>query len=62
MFKGLDFIINHTKFKFSNKFYKKKFGTPTGSVISSMLSKIAMEDLENMKIIKLDNGKIVSNW
>ena len=35
--KGLDFIMNSTKFKFNGKFYKQKFGTPIGSVISLMV-------------------------
>ena len=119
--KGLDFIMNSTKFKFNGEFYKQKFGTPIGSVISPMLAEIVMEDLErtvferlgffvpfyfryvdntllcvpldklqtvtdafngyhpriqfthemernnrisflDLEIIKLDNGKIVSNW
>ena len=113
--------MNSTKFKFNGKFYKQKFGTPIGSVISPMLAEIVMEDLEktvferlefvvpfyfryvddtllcvpldklqtvidtfndyrprikfthemernnrisflDLEIIKLDNGKIVSNW
>ena len=119
--KGLDFIMNSTKFEFNGKFYKQKFGTPIGSVISPMMAEIVMEDLEktvfdsleffvpfyfryvddtllcvpldklqklidtfnnyhlripfthemerndrirflDLEIIKLDNGKIVSNW
>ena len=32
--KGLDFIMNSTKFKFNGKFYKQKFGTPIRSVRS----------------------------
>ena len=44
--KGLDFIMNSTKFKFNGKFYKQKFGTPIGSVISPMLAEIVMQDLE----------------
>ena len=38
--------MNSTKFKFNVKFYKQKFGTPIGSVISPMLAEIVMEDLE----------------
>ena len=47
-FKGLDFIINSTKFKFkfNCKLYKQKFGSPISSFISSMLAEITMEDLE----------------
>ena len=44
--KWLDFIMNSTKFKFKGKFYKQKFGTSIGSVISQMLAEIVMEDLE----------------
>ena len=44
--KGLDFIMNSTKFKFNGKFYKQKFGTPIGFVISPILPEIVMEDLE----------------
>ena len=112
--------MNCTKFKFRGEFYKQRFGTPIGSVISPMLAEIVMEDLErsiferlgfvlpfyfryvdtllcvpldklqmvidtfndyhsriqfthqmernnrisflDFEIIKLDNGKIVSNW
>ena len=32
--------------KFNGKFYKQKFVTPIGSVISPMLAEIFMEDLE----------------
>ena len=39
-------LINSTKFKFNGKFYKQKFGTPIGSLISPMLAEIVMEDLE----------------
>ena len=38
--------MNSTKFKLNGKFYKQKFGTPIGSVISPMLAEIVMEDLE----------------
>ena len=38
--------MNSTKFKFNGKFYKLKFGTPIGSVISPMLAEMVMEDLE----------------
>ena len=51
--KGLDFIMNSTKFKFNGQFYEKKFGTPIGSVISSMLAEIVMEDLERSVFEKL---------
>ena len=37
--------MNSTKFKFNGKFYKQKFGTLIGSVISPMLAEIVMEDL-----------------
>ena len=57
--KGLYFIMNSIKFKFNGKFYKQKFGTSIGSVISRILADIVMEDLE---IIKLDNCKILSYW
>ena len=45
-FKGFNFIMYSTKFKFNGKFYKQKFGTPKASVISSMLAEIVIEDLE----------------
>ena len=44
--KGIDFIMNSTYFKFNGKFYKQKFGTPIGSVISPILAEMVMEDLE----------------
>ena len=46
LLKGLDFIMNSTKFIFNVKFYKQKFGIPIGSVISPILAEIVMEDLE----------------
>ena len=39
-------IMNSTKFKFNTKFYKQKFGTPIGSVISPVLDEILKEGLE----------------
>ena len=44
--KAVDFIMNSTKFKFNGKFYKQKFGTPIGAVISPMLAEIVKEDLD----------------
>ena len=52
--KGLDFIMNSTKFKFNGKFYKQKFGTPMGSVISPILAEIVMEDLEKTVFERLE--------
>ena len=52
--KGLDFIMNSTKFKFNGKFYKQKFGTPIGSVISRMLAEIVIEDLERTVFERLE--------
>ena len=52
--KGLDFIMNSTKFKFSGKFYKQKFGTPIGSVIAPILTEIVMEDLEKTVFERLE--------
>ena len=52
--KELDFIMNSTKFKFYGKFYKQKFGTPIGSVISTMLAEIVMEDLEKTVFERLE--------
>ena len=43
--KGLDFIMNSTKFEFNGKIYKQKFGTPIGSVISPILAEIVVKDL-----------------
>ena len=53
-FKGIDFIMNYTKFKFNGKFYKQKFGTPIGPVISPMLAEIVMEDLERTVFERLE--------
>ena len=53
--KGLDFIMNSTEFKFNGKFYKQKFGTPTGSVfLSPMLAEIVMEDLKKTVFERLE--------
>lgn len=52
--KGIDFIMNSTYFKFNGKFYKQKFGTPIGSVISPILAEIVMDDLEKFVFDKLD--------
>ena len=46
--------MNSTKFKFNGKFYKQKFGTPIGSVISPMLAEIVMEDLEQTVFERLE--------
>ena len=46
--------MNSTKFKFNGKFYKQKFGTSVGSVISPMLSEIVMEDLEKTVFERLE--------
>ena len=46
--------MNSTKFKFNGKFYKRKFGTPIGSVISPMLAEIVMEDLEKTVFERLE--------
>ena len=46
--------MNSTKFKFNAKFYKQKFGTPIGSVISPMLAEIVMEDLEKTVFERLE--------
>ena len=55
--KGLDFIMNSTKFKFDGKFYKLKFRT-IGSVISLMLAEIFIKDLEKPLFERL--GFVVS--
>ena len=52
--KGLDFIMNSTKFKFNSKSYKQNFGTPIGSVIPPMLAEIVMEDLERTVFERLE--------
>ena len=52
--KGLDFIMNSTKFKFNGKFHKQKSGTPVGSLISPMLAEIVMEDLEKSVFERLE--------
>ena len=52
--KGLDFIMNSTKFNFNGKFYKQKFGTPIGSVYSPILAEIVMEDLEKTVFERLE--------
>ena len=52
--KGLDFIMNSTKFKINGKFYKQKFGISIGSVISPMLADIVMEDLEKTVFERLE--------
>ena len=46
--------MNSTNFKFNVKFYKKKFGTTIGSVISPMLAEIVMEDLERTVFERLE--------
>ena len=46
--------MNSTKFKFNGKFYKQKFGTPIGSVISPMLAEIVMEDFEKTVFERLE--------
>ena len=46
--------MNSTKFKFNGKFYKQKFGTPIGSVISPMLAEIVMEDLKKTVFERLE--------
>ena len=51
--KGIDFIMNSTYFKFNGKFYKQKFGTPIGSVISPVLAEMVMEDLEEFFFLNL---------
>ena len=55
--KGLDFIMNFTKFKLIVKIHKQKFGTPIGSVISPVLAEIVMEDLEKSVFERL--GSVV---
>ena len=45
--------MNSTKFQFIGKFYKQKFGTPIGSVISPILDEIIMEDLERSVLERL---------
>ena len=52
--KGLDFIMNYTKFKFNGKFYEQKCGTSIGSVVSPMLAEIFMEDLEKTVFKRLE--------
>ena len=46
--------MNSTYFKFNGKFYKQKFGTPIGSVISPVLAEMVMEDLEEFVFEKFD--------
>ena len=43
--------MNPTKFEFNGKFYKQKFGTLIGYVISPMLVEIIMEDFNGKKCI-----------
>lgn len=51
---GIEFIMNSTYFKFNGSFYRQKFGTPIGSVISPILAEMVMEDLEIFVFEKLD--------
>ena len=46
--------MNSTKFKFNGKFYKQKFGTPIGSVITPILAEIVMEGLEKTVFERLE--------
>ena len=47
-------MMNSTKFKFNGKFYKQKFGAPIDSVVSPILAKIVMEDLEKTVFERLE--------
>jgi len=50
---AVKFVLNSTFFAFNNKFYKQKFGTPTGSPLSSNIADIVMQALEEIVILKL---------
>jgi len=44
--KALKLILESTYFKFNNKIYKQKFGTPMGSPLSPIIAEIVLQDLE----------------
>jgi len=53
---ALKLILESTYFKFNNKIYKQKFGTPMGSPLSPIMAEMVLQDLEKkaLNLLKID--------
>ena len=50
---SIQFILQNNFFQFNEQFYKQKFGSAMGNLISPILADIVMQDLETYALSKL---------